>query len=136
MVSAMTAKRQLLDPSLEGQLARAKLDAAYMSDTKRRKLISGLSEAAKPPDRMVVKFIDVEEPRVMRFPPSLAFPRAHMDTIEFGPVALRSIEWMELEGDFAPEIDALGRFPIAVPQGLTRVTGCGLPTMSDSGRRT
>lgn len=48
---------------------------------------------------MTVKFIGAKKPCQMRFPPSLSCPRAYMDTIEFGPTELRSIEWVEFAAD-------------------------------------
>lgn len=81
------------------RLARALFAHAFMSDTKWRKMIVAVRDGNDNIDRMTVKFIDVSEPRYMRFPPSLQCPRPYMDTIEFGPVTLRSIEWVELNGD-------------------------------------
>lgn len=72
---------------------------------------------------MVLKFIDVREPREMRFPPSLTCPHTHMDTIELGPVELRAIEWMELAGDWATYLVPVGKFPVEVREGRTRITG-------------
>lgn len=94
-----------------------------MSDTKWRKLISAVAAAHSDIDAMFVKFVDVEEPRSMRFPPSLACPHAYMDTIEFGPVALRAIEWLELPADVSASLEPLGRFPLDISTSGTRVTG-------------
>ena len=67
-----------------------------MSDTKWRKAFRAIAEARLGVREMLVKFIDVDGPRRMRFPPSLACPLPYMDTIEFGPTELRSIEWLEV----------------------------------------
>lgn len=118
-------KANILDPAAEGRLARARFNAAFMSDTKWRKLIEAVSDIDKGLSQMKLKFIDVIEPREMRFPPSLTCPHAYMDTIEFGPVELRTIEWMELAGDWATCLGSIGRFPVDVCDGRTRITGYG-----------
>ena len=94
-----------------------------MSDTKWRKAIRATSEAGLGVSEMLVKFIDVEEPKRMRFPPSLACPLAYMDTIEFGPTELRSIEWLELEADIEPLLAPLGKFPIKKSNRGSRLVG-------------
>lgn len=73
---------------------------------------------------LIVKFIDVDEPRAMQFPPNLeGVPHAYMDTIEFGPVELRAIEWLTLPADVEPLVRSIGQFPIeATPDG-TRIVG-------------
>ncbi|WP_232495075.1 hypothetical protein [Novosphingobium kaempferiae] len=72
---------------------------------------------------MMVKFIGVEKARQMRFPPSLSCPRAYMDTIEFGPTELRSIEWVEFVADVSRILAGLGQYPFSFENGRTRVTG-------------
>jgi hypothetical protein len=54
--------------------------------------------------QMIVKFIDVSEPKVMVFPSisSLQPPIPWIDS-QFGPIELRSIEWLD--------IPAVARFP-------------------------
>jgi hypothetical protein len=110
-----------LDPAAEGRLARARFSAAFMSDTKWRKALQAISEAGLGVDTMLVKFIDIEEPKQMRFPPSFACPLPYMDTIEFGPTELRSIEWLEIEALLAP----LGKFPIEKSNSGSRLVGYG-----------
>jgi hypothetical protein len=96
-----------------------------MSDTKWRKAFRAISEAGLRIGGMLVKFIDVEEPKRMRFPPSLACPLADMDTIEFGPTELRSIEWIEVEADIEALLTPLGQFPIAKSDRGSRLVGYG-----------
>ena len=96
-----------------------------MSDTKWRKLIGAVRDADSGLDRMTLKFIDVPEPSAFQFPPSLTCPRAYMDTIELGPVELRAIEWMELDGNWMESLHAIGSFPMHVRDGCTRITGYG-----------
>ncbi len=102
---------------------QAQFSGALMSDTKWRKLIDAAVAARLPIDDMVVKFVDVDEPRRMRFPPSLAIHHAYMDTIEYGPVEFREIEWLELAADLEPLLSALGRFPIERLGRASRVLG-------------
>lgn len=96
-----------------------------MSDTKWRKAFRAISEAGFGIREMLVKFIDVEEPKRMRFPPSLACPLVYMDTIEFGPTELRSIEWLELEADIEPLLAPLGKFLIEKSDHGSRLIGYG-----------
>ncbi|MEO1731722.1 MAG: hypothetical protein AAFR64_13435 [Pseudomonadota bacterium] len=92
-----------------------------MSDTKWRKLFGAVQQLG--PGQMIVKFIDLEEPRRMRFPPSFACPKAFMDTIEFGPVELCAIEWLELPIDLEPIVRPIGKFPLETTPIGTRVIG-------------
>ncbi|RZF60543.1 hypothetical protein EWE75_22590 [Sphingomonas populi] len=114
-----------LDPTSEGRLARARFSVAFMSDTKWRKAFRAISESGLGIREMLVKFIDVEEPKRMRFPPSLACPLAYMDTIEFGPTELRSIEWLEVEANVEILLTRLGKFPIEKSDGGSRLVGYG-----------
>jgi hypothetical protein len=116
------ARKHILDPAAEGRLARTLFASALMSDSKWRKLFTAVRDKCDFLDRMIVKFIDVDEPKQMRFPPDLQCPRAYMDTIEFGPVALRSIEWVEFNGDLT---DLLGpsQFKSDIHDGRTRIFG-------------
>ncbi|WBQ17851.1 hypothetical protein [Sphingobium yanoikuyae] len=113
------------DPAVEGRLARARFSSAFMSDTKWRKAFHALDQADLGIHEMHVKFIDVDQPRSMRFPPSLACPLPYMDTIEFGPTELRSIEWLEVAVDIEPTLSSLGQFPISSNAGRWRLTGYG-----------
>jgi hypothetical protein len=103
--------------------ARREFPHALMSDTKWRKLFRAVESAELGVSVMVVKFIDVAEPRVMRFPPSLNAPYAYMDTIEFGPVELRAIQWLDLPIDVEPVVAPIGKFPLEPTNGGTRIVG-------------
>ena len=93
------------NPNKISQLARQRFSSALMSDTKWRKLLSVVEGADLGLRQMVAKFIDVDEPSVMAFPPSLDCPHAYMDTIEHGPVAARKVGFCVTK---SPSI-ALGR---------------------------
>lgn len=85
--------------------ARREFPHALMSDTKWRKLFGLLAAAELELTQLRVKFIEVSQPRMMD-PPALGaqnLPQPYIDTIEFGPVELRAIEWLE--------IPAVARFP-------------------------
>ncbi|WP_365877452.1 DUF6678 family protein [Bosea sp. (in: a-proteobacteria)] len=86
-------------------LARREFSHAHMSDTKWRKLFTAMDEAGVDLEQMIVKFIDVPEPKVMYFPSinALYQPYPWIDSFDFGPIELRSIEWMD--------IPAVARFP-------------------------
>ncbi|WP_144400958.1 hypothetical protein [Novosphingobium sp. MBES04] len=94
-----------------------------MSDTKWRKLFAAIHVARPEIHEMVVKFIDVDTPRLMQFPPSLSCPHPYMDTIEFGPTELRAIEWAEFSTDVSDILAPLGRFPLSIQNGRSRLTG-------------
>ncbi len=112
-----------LDPEAEGRLARKQFSTAFMSDTKWRKLLTAVRDSDLGLREMVVKFIDVDEPRTMRFPPDLSCPRAYMDTIEFGPTALRAIEWMEFRANLETILRPIGQFAMETYNGSTRIVG-------------
>ena len=111
------------DLAAASALARRKFGVALMSDTKWRKLFKVLAEL--PPGQMLVKFIDVGEPRPMRYPTllSLACPHGYIDTAEYGPVELRAIEWIEVDVDLAPTLAPIGHFPLERTDASTRVIG-------------
>jgi hypothetical protein len=111
------------NPKAEGRLAGSRYSAAFMSDTKWRKALTAIQQSDLCINKMTVKFIDADDPRTMRFPPSLGCPRAYIDTIEFGPTALRSIEWMEFQADLEPILRTIGRFQMEVSTGRTRIVG-------------
>ena len=115
------------DPSAAGRLARANFSAAFMSDTKWRKLFATVGEARPDIDEMIVKFIGVETPHQMRFPPDLRCPTPFMDTMEFGPTELRAIEWLELPTDLTSVLEAIGKFSITTSGDCTRITGYASP---------
>jgi hypothetical protein len=94
-----------------------------MSDSKWRKLLAAVRGADVGVDQMWVKFIDTKEAQQMQFPPNLSCPGPYIDTIEFGPVELRSIEWMEFETDLTRLLDPIGKFPVELRFGRTRIVG-------------
>jgi len=78
----------------EGRDIAANTRASLMSDTKWRKLLIALDQDDLELSQCVVKFIDIADEKVMARPTGLYPPRPWVDTIEFGPIPLRSIEWM------------------------------------------
>ncbi len=113
------------DLAADGRLARARFSAAFMSDTKWRKAFRAIVQADVGIREMLVKFIDIDAPKRMRFPPGLACPLPFMDTIEFGPTELRSIEWLEVEAVIEPLLKSLGQFPIETTKRGSRLIGYG-----------
>lgn len=111
------------NPAKIGRLARERFSCALMSDAKWRKLIMTIGASGLPIHEVAVKFIDVEAPRRMHFPPSLTTPHAYMDTIEWGPVELRAIEWLEFSTDLEGLLSAIGHFPLEQEGGVTRIVG-------------
>jgi hypothetical protein len=69
-----------------------------MSDTKWRKVFRAWSSVSAEEIQILVKFLDVPEVRVMLLPRkgALSCPTPYLDTYEYGPVELRSIEWLEI----------------------------------------
>jgi hypothetical protein len=126
-------------------LARRRFSHALMSDTKWRRLFIALEEAGVAVRWASVKFIDVADPKPMTLPTGRALhpPRPYVDTLEFGPIELRAIEWLEMpavvlhpRGSGLPpraipqDLDgaeaalaARGRFPLERPHEALRVLG-------------
>ena len=73
---------------------RANTRASLMSDSKWRKMLVALDRPGLELRQCVVKFVGGAEPRIMRLPKGLHPPRPWIDTVEFGPIPLRAIEWM------------------------------------------
>lgn len=111
------------DPQKEGRLARELFETGLMSDTKWRKLFAAIEGSSLVVSSMIVKFIDVSEPAILEFPPSLRCPRPYMDTIEYGPVELRAIEWLEFSADIEEIADNLGLYPLERQGAGTRIIG-------------
>lgn len=106
------------------RFARENFSVALMSDTKWRDVMFALKFHEPALTKMTVKFIGVEQPKEMKFPPRLQCPHAYMDTIEFGPVELRAIEWLSFNDDVGEAIEQLGKqVPIDVCDGLSLITG-------------
>lgn len=78
----------------EGRLIRANMRASLMSDSKWRKLLSALDRPELKLNQCIIKFVGVLDEKVVNRPSALYPPRPWVDTIEFGPIPLRSIEWM------------------------------------------
>lgn len=126
------------------RFTRRKFGRALMSDTKWHKLFAAVEASDWIPSRVLVKFVDVEEPsdRTMRWPSQNAFwgPPQWIDTPEFGPIELRAIEWLvipafvvyghsvsEIASATEPQdvevirsaLSQVGQFPLEdVPEGL------------------
>ncbi|ATQ70738.1 hypothetical protein CQW49_22390 (plasmid) [Methylosinus trichosporium OB3b] len=116
-----------------GRRVQARAHASLMSDTKWRKVLSELNKPEWQLEYCIVKFIDVTEEKLVYFPIGLSPPRPWVDTFGFGPITLRSIEWMlipriakykrgnpgvpdgEIEQDveaIMSVIDKLGKYPV------------------------
>ncbi|WP_420415459.1 DUF6678 family protein [Roseibium sp.] len=108
----------------DGCVSRENYSRAFMSDTKWRLLIQTLAQHGVTQTIVIVKFIDVDQPKEISFPPSLYCPTSWMDTFQFGPVELCSIEWMKFDCDVSEPLIKTGKkFPIEVIDGETIVTG-------------
>ena len=120
---------------------------ALMSDTKWRKLFVAVNDSSWQPSLVTVKFVDSDavDPVYIRWPSLNCFwgPPEWIDTPEFGPIELRSIEWVViptavvthgvagLAEPGAPQdftaieaaLDRVGKFPLVqTPEGL-KITG-------------
>ena len=84
--------RQELDR--EDRLISANTRASLMSDTKWRKLLAALDESGLELRRCIVKFVGDPGEKVLSRPAGLYPPRPWVDTFQFGPIPLRSIEWL------------------------------------------
>ncbi|WP_412103431.1 DUF6678 family protein [Sphingomonas sp. R647] len=129
------------------RFTRQRFSHALMSDIKWRKLFAAVNDSDWQPSLVVIKFVDANEPerRHMRWPGANSFwsPPQWVDTPEFGPIELRSIEWLVIPAtvvtcnlaglaeqgtpqDFTTIRAALGRvgqFPLEdTPDGL-KITG-------------
>jgi hypothetical protein len=110
-------------PKKAARLAQKQFAGALMSNTKWRKLIAAVHRAEPGLRDVTVKFIDRAQPSRMRFPPNLQCPYPYIDTIEFGPVELAAIEWIEFEADLRLAVRTLGEFPVESYDGYTRIVG-------------
>jgi hypothetical protein len=90
-----------------------------MSDTKWRKLFAVLLDMNL--EQIVMQFIDYEKPRLIKVSGlGMYTPRPFLDTLEFGPIELRAIEWVEI-----PRIAKIPRLnnspPAEISQDIDRV---------------
>lgn len=81
-----------------GRFVRENFSTALMSDTKWRKLFTALDEAGIGLEQATVKFVETDNIHTVQMPKISALhpPIPFIDTIEFGPVELRAIEWFEI----------------------------------------
>ena len=125
------------------ELVGREFSTGLMSNTKWRKMIAALDGADLGLHQMLIKFVDVEDVRTLKFPPSLQLPWPWFDTIEFGPVEFLAIEWLEFPAvsttprpnNVPPKrivqdiegavkvISGLGQYPIEVTDHGLRVVG-------------
>ncbi|MEO7995546.1 MAG: DUF6678 family protein [bacterium] len=78
----------------EGRAVAANTRASLMSDTKWRKVLAALDQRDLELRQCIVKFVGDAAENVMSRPIGLHPPRPWVDTFQFGPIPLRSIEWM------------------------------------------
>jgi hypothetical protein len=141
----------------DGQRIRQSFGASLMSDTKWRKLFAALDRPNLEISQSIVKFIDADNERRIRTPTSNSLhpPKPFFDTIEFGPISFRSIEWIEFPSvaeypqrspndtgrisakrvtqDLAKVeaiLDRLGKFPITRTERGLRISGYVRPPSS------
>jgi len=80
------------------KLTRERFGHSFMSDAKWVKLFAAVNASDWHPSLVLVKFVDSGDagPKYVRWPGPNNFwgPRQWVDTAEFGPIELRSIEWL------------------------------------------
>jgi hypothetical protein len=81
----------------ERRIMRREFRTSLMSDTKWRKLFLAIERLKLALPICRVKWIFGEEPEMLRTPTSKTLypPRPFIDSFEFGPFALCSVEWLE-----------------------------------------
>ena len=94
---------------------------SLMSDTKWRKLFTALDRPDLEAAQVLIKFVDTERVHTVRLPrrANLHSPKAFIDMFEFGPLPLRSIEWIEFP--------AVAEYPNVSPDGKGRVPSTRVP---------
>ncbi|MCR6498974.1 hypothetical protein MUO32_08025 [Shinella sp. CPCC 101442] len=125
--------------------AKREFSVALMSDTKWRKVFRAWANVSATETQMIVKFLDVPEPRVMRLPgeSALSCPKPYIDSLEYGPWELCALEWLEIpvvaswprQDDVPPPkiaqeigalraaIDFLGQLPLTETEQGLRLEG-------------
>lgn len=106
------------------RFTRERFSHALMSDTKWRKLFATVASSNWHPSLVMVKFVDSDEPEpsFMRWPGPNSFwgPPQWVDT-EFGPIELRSIEWLMIPAVVLARSSLTGFAPTGVPQNLAAI---------------
>jgi len=128
----------------EDKVVRANTRASLMSDAKWRKLLTALDRPELELRQCIVKFVGISEEQPISRPTGLYPPHPWVDTFQFGPIPLRSIEWLlfprvaELKdgdrtipsrhiaqdvGAAARIVDSLGRYPVELSDRGLLITG-------------
>ena len=128
----------------EGRAIRAHTRASLMSDTKWRRLLAALDDPALDLRQCVIKFVGDTVERTISKSFGLHLPCAWVDSFAFGPIPLRSIEWLLFprvalhdRGDpsfpkqrIAQDVDlaadiisGLGRYPLELSERGLLITG-------------
>jgi hypothetical protein len=96
-----------------------------MSDTKWRKLFDAVNDSGCVPISIEVKFVERDEPeeRAMGWPRPNDFwgPPQWVDTPQFGPIELRSIEWLMIPAIATRLPNEFGIRSPGVPQDLAAI---------------
>jgi hypothetical protein len=107
------------------RFTRQRYSRALMSDIKWRKFFAAVNGSGWHPSFVEVKFVGSGEPetRLMRFPNQDNFwgPPQWVDTSEFGPIELRSIEWLMIPAIVADRSNLGGASSSGVPQDLEAI---------------
>lgn len=108
------------------RFTRRRYSHALMSDTKWRKLFDAVNGSGWHPSRVVIKFVDTDEPedQLWTWPGEHSFwgPRQWVDSTEFGgPIELRSIEWLIIPATVVPPFRAHAAAAPMQPQDFTAI---------------
>lgn len=106
------------------RFTRQRFSHALMSDIKWRKLFTAVNDSDWLPSLVAIKFVDTNEPerRYMRWPGTNNFwgPPQWVDTPEFGPIELRSIEWLVIPATVVTN-NLAGLAERGTPQNFTTI---------------
>ena len=105
-----------------------------MTDTLWRKLFRAFDGTDLPVRQAGLKLFDIEDIHLVRTPGRAAFRRSgrYVETVELGPVAFRTIEWLEVpvSGGTKQDLDGIERllasvavFPLKRTGGTLRIVG-------------
>ena len=97
------------------RIIREQTQVSFMSDTKWRKVISCLNKPEFELKVCVAQFLDTGGEHILQFPLRLDAPRPWFDSFEYGPIPLRSVQWLLI-----PHLVSIKRGNMGVPDGQAK----------------
>jgi hypothetical protein len=98
--------------------------SSLMSNTKWRKVLAAVTQADEAPAKLRVKMLEIDSPCLLTTTAiGLHPPLRYIDTLEFGPIALLAIEWLEVPSALLDQLEDVGELAVETYGANARIMG-------------